>query len=101
ICRRLGVEQRTVDLSGLVGFLGRNSLSDQSVAVPEGEYTPETMKPTTVPNRNMVMLSLGIAWAATLGFDAVAFGAHGGEYTPYPDCRPEFAAAMDRAAQVC
>jgi 7-cyano-7-deazaguanine synthase len=101
VCRRLGVEQQTVDLTALVGFFGRNSLSDQSVAVPEGAYTPATMQTTTVPNRNMVMLSVGIAWAASLGFDAVAFGAHGGEYTPYPDCRPAFAEAMDAAAWVC
>ncbi|HJZ55022.1 MAG TPA: 7-cyano-7-deazaguanine synthase, partial [Gemmataceae bacterium] len=43
----------------------------------------------------------GIAWAASLGFDAVAFGAHGGAHTNYPDCRSPFAEAMDRAAQVC
>jgi 7-cyano-7-deazaguanine synthase len=44
---------------------------------------------------------VALAWAATLWYDAVAFGAHGGEYTPYPDCQPRFAEAMDRAAQVC
>jgi 7-cyano-7-deazaguanine synthase len=37
----------------------------------------------------------------SLEFDAVAFGAHGGEYTPYPDCQPAFADAMDLAAQRC
>src|SRR5262249_39578654 len=55
----------------------------------------------TVPNRNMVLLSVGIAWAAGLEFDAVAFGAHGGEHTNYPDCQPPFAEAMDLAARVC
>ena len=94
ICARLGVERRTVDLGALVGFLGRNSLSDPTVPVPEGGYAAATMRATTVPNRNMIMLSVGIAWAIGLGYDAVAFGAHGGEYTPYPDCRPTFAEAM-------
>jgi 7-cyano-7-deazaguanine synthase len=101
ICARLGVEQRTVDLTSLAGFLGRNSLSDPSVPVPAGEYAADTMRVTTVPNRNMILLSVALAWAASLRFDAVACGAHGGEYTPYPDCRPPFAEAMDRAAQVC
>jgi 7-cyano-7-deazaguanine synthase len=101
ICTRLGVEHRTVDLTALVGFLGQNSLSDPSIAVPESEYTTPTMQLTTVPNRNMVMLSVGLAWAVSLDYDAVAFGAHGGEYTPYPDCQPAFAEAMDEAAQVC
>src|SRR5689334_2999421 len=66
ICSRLGVERRTVDLTPLVGFFGRNSLSDPAVAVPQGEYTPATMQATTVPNRNMLLLSVGLAWAASL-----------------------------------
>jgi 7-cyano-7-deazaguanine synthase len=49
----------------------------------------------------MILLSVAIGWAVTLKYDAVAFGAHQGPHTNYPDCRPEFADAMDRAAQLC
>src|SRR5262245_45481032 len=84
ITSEAGVDHRAVDLRSLVSFLGRNSLTDHAVAVPAGEYSPETMALTVVPNRNMVLLSVALAWAASLEFDAVAFGAHGGEYTPYP-----------------
>jgi 7-cyano-7-deazaguanine synthase len=49
----------------------------------------------------MILLSVGLAWAVSLGYDGVAFGAHAGQYTPYPDCQPAFAAAMDGAARVC
>ena len=101
ICGSLGVEQQIVDLTALVRLFGRNALSDQQVPVPESEYTAPTMQLTTVPNRNMLLLSIGLAWAISLECDAVAFGAHGGEYTPYPDCQPSFAEAMDRAARVC
>jgi 7-cyano-7-deazaguanine synthase len=101
ICRRLGVERRVVDLQALVGFLGHNSLSDSAVAVPDGRYETGTIQVTTVPNRNMVLISVSIAWAVTLKYGAVAYGAHGGVHTNYPDCRPEFAAAMDHAAQLC
>lgn len=101
IARVLEIERRVVDLRPLSTFFGANSLSDAGVAVPQGEYSEANMKLTTVPNRNMILLSVGLAWAASLKFDAVAFGAHGGEYTPYPDCQPAFAEAMDRAAQVC
>jgi len=97
----LGIEHRTVDLRSLVGLLGSNSLTDHTVSVPAGEYSPTTIAVTAVPNRNMVLLSVAIAWAVSLRFEAVAFGAHGGEYTTYPDCQPAFAAAMDRAARVC
>jgi 7-cyano-7-deazaguanine synthase len=101
ICARLNLERRTVDLTALVEFFGGNALTNEGVALPDGAYAEETIGQTTVPNRNMVMLSVGLAWAAGLGFDAVAFGAHGGEHTNYPDCKPPFAEAMDRVAQVC
>lgn len=101
ICTLLKIERRTVDLTALKECLGGNALTNAGVALPEGAYARETIGQTTVPNRNMVLLSVGIAWAAALKFDAVAFGAHGGEHTNYPDCQPPFAEAMDRAARVC
>jgi 7-cyano-7-deazaguanine synthase len=101
IAGRLRIDRKTLDLTALAEFLGRNSLSDPSVPVPEGPYAEESMRLTTVPNRNMILLSVAIAWAASLKYPAVAFGAHGGEYTPYPDCQPAFADVMDQAARVC
>ena len=101
ICRGLGIERRTADLTALVAFFGGNALTNHGTDLPQGGYTADTIGVTTVPNRNMVLLSVGIAWAASLGFDGVAFGSHGGEHTNYPDCYPPFAEAMDRAAEVC
>jgi 7-cyano-7-deazaguanine synthase len=95
------MERKVLDLASLVAFFGHNSLTDPSVAVPEGPYSQTTIPVTTVPNRNMILLSVGIAWAVSLSFDAVAFGAHSGPRTNYPDCSPSFADAMDRAAQEC
>jgi 7-cyano-7-deazaguanine synthase len=101
ICGQLQIEHRTLNMTPLVEFLGQNSLSDSSKEVPEGRYEPETMQLTTVPNRNMILLSVGIAWAISSDFDSVAFGAHGGSYTPYPDCQPAFAESMDTVAGLC
>jgi len=44
---------------------------------------------------------VGIAWAISLQYDSVAFGAHSGRYTPYPDCQPAFAGAMHQVAGLC
>jgi 7-cyano-7-deazaguanine synthase len=33
--------------------------------------------------------------------DAVAYAAHSGDHTIYPDCRPEFIAAMNHAMKLC
>lgn len=101
VCKKLAIEQRVVDLNALVHIFGINAITDANVALPAGEYRADTIPITTVPNRNMVLLSVGLAWAASLGFDAVAFGAHAGPHANYPDCRPAFAEAMDRAAQQC
>ena len=97
----LGLQWRRIDLTSLAAAFGRNALTDDSLAVPSGAYSPETMAQTLVPNRNMVLLSVALSWAIATGSRAVAFGAHAGESTPYPDCRPGFAAAMDAAARVC
>ncbi len=101
VCRRIGVDQSVLDLTSLVSFFGQNSLTNLSVDVPERPYAQSTIPLTTVPNRNMILLSVGIAWAVSLSFDAVAFGAHSGPRTNYPDCSPGFAEAMDGAARQC
>lgn len=100
ICRQTGVEHRQVDLTALNPLLAGSALTD-AVPVPNGHYTDESMKITVVPNRNMLLLSVAIAWAVSLRFDAVAYAAHGGDHAIYPDCRPEFVEAMDRAAGLC
>lgn len=100
ICRRAGVEHRVADLSSIRPLLGGSSQTDE-IAVPEGHYAEETMKLTVVPNRNMILLAVAIGWAVSLKYDAVAYAAHGGDHPVYPDCRPEFIAAMDAAAALC
>lgn len=97
----LGIEHRIIDLSGLSTLFGNNALTDHSVSVPCGEYSPDTIPVTTVPNRNMILLAIATGWAVATRCDSVAFGAHAGEYTPYPDCKPQFAAAMNAATHAC
>src|SRR5262245_55132194 len=64
ICNCAGIEQRIVDLSSLAPLFGTNRLTDSSSGeVPEGPYRTETLAVTTVPNRNMILLSVGLGWA--------------------------------------
>jgi 7-cyano-7-deazaguanine synthase len=101
ICQTLGVEHRVADLTSVAPLLAGSALVSGDVEVPEGHYEAENMKLTVVPNRNMLMLSVAIAWAVSTKCDAVAYAAHGGDHTIYPDCRPEFIAAMNVAAGLC
>jgi 7-cyano-7-deazaguanine synthase len=75
-----------------------SSQSDPNIAVPHGHYTDESMKQTVVPNRNMLMLSVAVAWAISVKADSVCYGAHAGDRAIYPDCREEFASAFNTAA---
>ena len=67
-------------------------------AIPEGHYAADNMKSTVVPNRNMILISLAIGYAVNEGAEEVWYGAHAGDHTIYPDCRPEFVEAMAKAS---
>lgn len=99
ICAHYGVDHRLADLRALAPLFGSNALTG-SVKVPEGHYEEESMKATVVPNRNMLLISVATAWAVSLRAESVAYGAHGGDHAIYPDCRPEFAEALDRAVRL-
>ena len=90
-----------VDLTSVAPLLANNSLSGRDLEIPDGHYAEQSMKQTVVPNRNMIMLSIAIGWAINVEYDAVAYGAHGGDHAIYPDCRPEFAEAMSTVAGLC
>lgn len=98
IASAIDVPHQVVDLRSITKFLGGSSQTDPSVPVPHGHYAEESMKATVVPNRNMIMLSVAIGYAESLGGGSVLFGAHAGDHAIYPDCRPEFARVMDLAA---
>jgi 7-cyano-7-deazaguanine synthase len=99
LAARAGVEFKCLDLSSLRPLLPGSALTSD-VAVPAGAYAPETLQVTVVPNRNMVLLSLATAWAVALRYDAVSYAAHAGDHAVYADCRDEFVAACERAAQL-
>ena len=96
----LGVEHRIADLRAICPLLAGSSLTSKEVEVPHGHYAEDNMKATVVPNRNMIMLSVAAGWAISLRFDQIAFGAHAGDHAIYPDCRAEFAEALDNTIQL-
>jgi 7-cyano-7-deazaguanine synthase len=97
VADHLGLAHEILKLPQLGQILGGSSLTDKSITLPEGHYAEESMKSTVVPNRNMILLALAGGHALSLSFDTIAYAAHAGDHTIYPDCRPEFADAMDTA----
>lgn len=101
LCNALGVRFDVLDLSSLSAFLTGSSQSDPNVPVPFGKYDEPSMKLTVVPNRNMSMLAAAGGIAIARKANRLAYGAHAGDHTIYPDCRPEFVQAMGQAFAIC
>ena len=100
ICKKLQVPQKVIELS-VLNDLAPSCLTRDGWEVPEGNYADENMKQTVVPNRNMVFLSLAAAFAIGIRADQLFYGAHAGDHTIYPDCRPAFVSAMTTAFHLC
>jgi len=99
VCRELGVEHNVIDITAMQSLMSNSSLMAlSSEAIPEGHYAADNMKSTVVPNRNMILISLAIAYAVNENAAEVWYGAHSGDHTVYPDCRPEFVEAMAKAS---
>jgi 7-cyano-7-deazaguanine synthase len=93
--RRLKLDWKLVDLTGLTDLIGASGSSLVSgTDVPDGHYAEESMKQTVVPNRNMIMLSIAGGVAVAEGAARLSIGVHAGDHFIYPDCRPGFISTM-------
>lgn len=99
VCQALNVSHKIVDISSINSLMAGSSLTSD-IDIPEGHYEDDNMKSTVVPNRNMVLLSMAIAYAVSLEASAVHYGAHSGDHHIYPDCRPEFVHAMNAVSLI-
>lgn len=101
VCRELGISHQVVDISAINQLIAGSSLTtDSDIDIPEGHYAEDSMRSTVVPNRNMILLSMAIAYAVSIEANAVYYGAHSGDHAIYPDCRPEFVHKMNQVSQI-
>ena len=77
---------------------GGSALTDD-IAVPK-EGVGDDIPVTYVPARNLVFLSLTLAWAEALGSSDVFIGVNALDYSGYPDCRPEFISGFEKLADL-
>ncbi|MFI1760865.1 7-cyano-7-deazaguanine synthase [Streptomyces sp. NPDC020800] len=95
----LGAELRVIDIRQVGGLLPGNSLTDNTVDVPD--YDPAVRgREFVVPNRNAVLLSIAFAVAVVEQADQVAIGSIAGD-AQTGDCTREFLVAfnvMERVA---
>jgi 7-cyano-7-deazaguanine synthase len=77
---------------------GGSSLTDE-IAVPKAGVEDD-IPVTYVPARNLVFLSLTLAWAEAIGARDIFIGVNALDYSGYPDCRPEFIAGFQSLAEL-
>ena len=97
IAAKLGVARHIILPLDLRQF-GGSALTDE-IAVPKDGLTGQ-IPVTYVPARNLVFLSLTLAWAEALGASDIFIGVNALDYSGYPDCRPEFIAGFESLANL-
>ena len=95
--QRLGAAQHLV-LNLELDKIGGSALTSD-VEVPKGRSLAEmdqAIPVTYVPGRNTIFLSHAAAWAEVLGAYDIFLGVNALDYSGYPDCRPDYIAAMEK-----
>ena len=100
VCETLALPHQVVDITNVNQLLSSSSLTNKALAIPAGEYQLGNMQSTVVPNRNMILLSLAVGHAVSIGAKHAFYGAHAGDHSIYPDCRPEFVTAMNSVCAI-
>lgn len=78
-----------------------SALLDKTIKMPKGrEIVSKKIPLTYVPSRNIIFLSFASSFAEAVGARSIFIGANAVDYSGYPDCRPEFYQAYQKALDV-
>lgn len=101
VARVLGAAEQRVYRLDLSLFSGSALTGPVDVPKDRAGGEMQTGIPVTyVPARNMIFLAIAVGWAETLGARDIFIGVNAVDYSGYPDCRPEFIAAFEQAANL-
>ena len=93
LAAKAGATFEAMDLP-LVGQLGRNALTDTSIAMDETK--PAGGPPNTfVPGRNLFFLSVAAVYARERSIRHLVTGVSQTDYSGYPDCRDNFVKSLN------
>ena len=100
IADHYGVTQRLrISLEQLLK-IGGSSLTDERMPVTDANLSSKEIPTSYVPFRNAHFLSAATSWGEVIGCSAIYIGAVADDSSGYPDCRPEFYQAFQRAIDV-
>lgn len=91
------VEQRLAVSLEQLSRIGGSSLTDARIPVAAAALGSTAIPTSYVPFRNAHFLSIATSWAEVIGARRIYIGAVAEDSSGYPDCRPEFYHAFQRA----
>ncbi|HEY5884337.1 MAG TPA: 7-cyano-7-deazaguanine synthase QueC, partial [Pyrinomonadaceae bacterium] len=94
------VEKRLPVSIESLSVIGGSSLTDDSIAVTKADLHSQSIPVSYVPFRNAHFLAIATSWAEVIGANAIYIGAVAEDSSGYPDCRPEFYEAFQRAVDL-
>jgi len=80
--------------------IGGSSLTDRKIEVSQADLESKEIPTSYVPFRNAHLLAIATSWAEAIGAGRIYIGAVAEDSSGYPDCRPEFYEAYQRAIAV-
>ncbi len=80
--------------------IGGSSLTDRKIEVSQADLDSREIPTSYVPFRNAHLLAIATSWAEVIGANRIYIGAVAEDSSGYPDCRPEFYEAFQRAIEV-
>ncbi len=98
IAKLLGIKLFDLELD--LPWLKSSSLVDENKKIPSFEISKINggkIPSTYVPGRNLMFTSIGVSLADSIGAEAVILGPNIVDYSGYPDCRPAFYEALEKA----
>ncbi|MCQ2226949.1 MAG: 7-cyano-7-deazaguanine synthase QueC [Bacteroidales bacterium] len=96
VAEKVGVVSHQV-VSLNLSLWGGSSLTDEKMAIEDGDVDRNDIPMTYVPARNMVFLSVAASMAEAVGAQHIYIGVSQVDYSGYVDCRKVFIDAMEKA----
>jgi 7-cyano-7-deazaguanine synthase len=78
----------------------KSSLMRKSKKLPQPSMHKKGVVDTYICARNIIFLSYATSLAESIHATKIFIGAHTQDYSGYPDCRPDFIRAMERAVNL-
>jgi len=94
------VHKRLVASIEYLKEIGGSSLTDRQISVAEANLAAKQIPTSYVPFRNSHLLAIATSWSEVLGANRIYIGAVAEDSSGYPDCRPAFYEAFQKAIDI-